>query len=115
MIGLPVGIGSIRCGDNRFIVRRFRCLRLRRAHASRGKCRKHEKQADSVRMAVRKDAVLKSEKLDAEQKGAMTAGLGRMERGEIARLLTPEQKKEVLKKAHAAQAAAGKEKQQSSQ
>jgi Spy/CpxP family protein refolding chaperone len=67
------------------------------------------------RMALRKDAVLKSEMLDAEQKGAMTAGLGRMERGEIARLLTPEQKKEVLKKAHAAQVAAGNEKQQSSQ
>ncbi len=67
------------------------------------------------RMALRKDVVVKSEKLDAEQKAAMIAGLGRMERGEIARLLTPEQKKEVLKNAHAAQAAAGKEKQQSSQ
>lgn len=67
------------------------------------------------RMALRRDVVLKSEKLDAEQKGAMIAGLGRMERGETARLLTPEQKKEVLKKAHAAQVAAGKEKQPSSQ
>jgi len=67
------------------------------------------------RMATRKDVVIKSEKLDAEQKGAMIAGLGRMERGEIVKLLTPEQQKQILKKAHAAKAAAGTEKQQSEQ
>ena len=49
-------------------------------------------------MALRKDAVIKSEKLNANQKEAMIAGLGRMERGEIVKLLTPEQQREVLKK-----------------
>ena len=56
------------------------------------------------RMATRKDVVVKSEKLDADQKEAMIAGLGRMERGEIAKLLTPEQQKEVLKRVRAGQA-----------
>ena len=67
------------------------------------------------RMAARKDVVLKSETLHADQKDAMIAGLGRMERGEIIKLLTPEQQKEVLKKARAAQAAAREDKKQSSQ
>jgi hypothetical protein len=49
-------------------------------------------------MTMRKDAVIKSDKLNAEQKEAMVAGLGRMERGQIVKLLTPEQLKEVLKK-----------------
>jgi hypothetical protein len=66
------------------------------------------------RMAARKEVVVKSEKLVADQKDAMIAGLGRMERGEIARLLTPEQQKEILK-ARAAQAAAPAEKKRSSQ
>ena len=52
-------------------------------------------------MALRKDAMIKSDKLDANQKEAMIAGLGRMERGEIAKLLTPEQQREVLKKVRA--------------
>ena len=65
------------------------------------------------RMAARKDVVLKSETLHADQKDAMIAGLGRMERGEIIKLLTPEQQKEVLKKARAAQAAAREDKKQS--
>jgi Spy/CpxP family protein refolding chaperone len=65
------------------------------------------------RMAARKDVVLKSERLQSDQKDAMIAGLGRMERGEIVKLLTPEQKKEVLR-AHAAQAAASAEKKRSS-
>ena len=55
------------------------------------------------RIATRKDVVVKSEKLDADQKEAMIAGLGRMERGEIAKLLTPEQQKEVLKRVRAGQ------------
>jgi hypothetical protein len=56
------------------------------------------------RLAIRKEAVVKSEKLDPEQKDAMIAGLGRIERGEIVKLLTAEQQREVLKKAHAGQA-----------
>ena len=66
------------------------------------------------RMAARKEVVVKSEKLVADQKDAMIAGLGRMERGEIVRLLTPEQQKEILK-ARAAQAAAPAEKKRTSQ
>ena len=65
------------------------------------------------RMVTRKDVVIKSEKLNSDQKGAMIAGLGRMERGEIAKLLTPEQQREVLKKARAVQAGAQEEKKQS--
>jgi hypothetical protein len=65
------------------------------------------------RMATRKDVVIKSETLHADQKDAMIAGLGRMERGEIVKLLTPEQQKEVLKKVHAGQGAAQDEKKQS--
>ena len=67
------------------------------------------------RMASRKDVVVKSRTLQADQKDAMVAGLGRMERGEIIKLLTPEQQKEVLKKARSAQAAAREDKKQSSQ
>jgi hypothetical protein len=65
------------------------------------------------RMSTRKDVVIKSEKLNAEQKDAMMAGLGRMERGEIVKLLTPEQQREVLKKVRAAQASAQEGKKQS--
>jgi hypothetical protein len=57
------------------------------------------------RIATRKDVVVKSETLSADQKEAMIAGLGRMERGEIVKQLTPEQQREVLKKVHAGQAA----------
>ena len=57
-------------------------------------------------MAIRKDAVLNSDQLNANQKEAMIAGLGRMERGEIVKLLTPEQQREVLKKVRTAGAAA---------
>jgi Spy/CpxP family protein refolding chaperone len=67
------------------------------------------------RMAARRDVVVKSETLNADQKGAMIAGLGRMERGEIVKLLTPEQQREVLKKERAGQAAAREDKKQSSQ
>ena len=66
-------------------------------------------------IATRKDVVVKSEKLDADQKEAMIAGLGRMERGEIAKLLTPEQQKEVLKRVRAGQAVAQGNKQSPSQ
>jgi hypothetical protein len=65
-------------------------------------------------MAIRKDAVIKSDQLNAEQKEAMIAGLGRMERGQIVKLLTPEQQREVLKKARAGQPAAqGEDKRRS--
>jgi Spy/CpxP family protein refolding chaperone len=64
------------------------------------------------RLAMRKDVVIKSEKLNVDQKDAMIAGLGRMERGEIVKLLTPEQQKDVLKKAHAGQGAARDENKQ---
>jgi hypothetical protein len=60
-------------------------------------------------MAIRKDAVIKSDKLNAEQKEAMVAGLGRMERGQIVKLLTPEQLKEVLKKVRSGHEAAEEE------
>ena len=63
------------------------------------------------RIAMRKDVVAKSETLSADQKEAMIAGLGRMERGEIVKQLTPEQQREVLKKGHAGQAAAQGNKQ----
>ena len=65
-------------------------------------------------MAIRKDAVIKSDQLNAEQKEAMIAGLGRMERGQIVKLLTPEQQREVLKKVRAGQPAAqGEDKRRS--
>jgi hypothetical protein len=60
-------------------------------------------------MATRKDAVIKSDKLNADQKEAMVAGLGRMERGQIVKLLTPEQQTEVLKKVRAEHAGTQKE------
>jgi hypothetical protein len=60
-------------------------------------------------MAMRKDAVIKSDKLNAEQKEAMIAGLGRMERGQIVKLLTPEQQREVLTKVRAGHAGAQEE------
>jgi Spy/CpxP family protein refolding chaperone len=61
------------------------------------------------RIATRKDAVVKSEKLDADQKEAMIAGLGRMERGEIVKLLTPEQQRQVLNRVRSGHAAAQEE------
>lgn len=72
-------------------------------------------QVDEIhrRMTARKEGVAKSTDLKSDQKDAMIAGLGRMERGEIVKLLTPEQKKEVLR-AHAAQVAASAEKKRSS-
>lgn len=47
------------------------------------------------------DLVAKDEKLDADQKGAMIEGYERMERGQVFKVLTPEQQTEVRKKAHA--------------
>jgi Spy/CpxP family protein refolding chaperone len=56
-------------------------------------------------MKSRIDIVTKDEKLDADQKGAMIEGYERMERGQVFRVLTPEQQAEVRKKAHARNAA----------
>jgi Spy/CpxP family protein refolding chaperone len=62
------------------------------------------------------DAVVKDEKLDTEQKGAMLGGLRRMERGQVFKVLTPEQQKEVGKRVlirRAAEQEENKKKQQS--
>lgn len=56
-------------------------------------------------MKSRKDTVAKDEKLSAEQKGAMLDGYRRMERGEILKVLTPEQLTEVRKRVLARRAA----------
>lgn len=53
----------------------------------------------------RMDAVANDEKLDKEQKEAMTDGYRRMENGEIFKVLTPEQQAEVRKRVHALRAA----------
>jgi len=46
------------------------------------------------------DAVNKDEKLNADQKGAFIEGYERMERGQVFKVLTAEQQKEVREKAH---------------
>ena len=46
-------------------------------------------------MKSRRDAVVKDEKLTAEQRDAMLEGYRRMERGQVFKLLTPEQQREV--------------------
>lgn len=51
------------------------------------------------------DLVAKDDKLDAEQKQAMLQGYHRLEAGEIFKILTPEQQKEVRKKVATARAA----------
>jgi Spy/CpxP family protein refolding chaperone len=47
---------------------------------------------------MRRDSVLKDEKLSPEQRDAMLQGLERIERGQIFRALTPEQQAEVRKR-----------------
>jgi hypothetical protein len=47
---------------------------------------------------MRKDSVLKDEKLSPEQRDAMLQGLERIEHGQIFRALTPEQQAEVRKR-----------------
>ena len=51
------------------------------------------------------DLVVKDNKLDAEQKQAMLQGFQRLEAGEIFKILTPDQQKEVRKKMAAQRAA----------
>jgi Spy/CpxP family protein refolding chaperone len=50
---------------------------------------------------LRIDAALKDQKLDTEQRDAMTEGFRRMERGQVFRVLTPEQQKGVRQKIQA--------------
>ena len=62
-------------------------------------------------MKTRRDAVVKDEKLTADQRDAMLEGYERMERGQVFELLTAEQRKEVREKIrarHAAEQAAQK-------
>ena len=54
---------------------------------------------------ARLDAVAKDEKLTPDQKEAMLEGFRRMERGEIFKILTPEQQKEVRERVKARRAA----------
>ena len=54
----------------------------------------------------RREAVIKAEKLTADQKDAMLSGYTRIEYGEIFKVLTPDQQREVQKKARARKAAA---------
>lgn len=55
-------------------------------------------------MKLRRDAVVNDQKLDAEQRGSMLAGLRRMENGQIFKLLTPEQQTEVRERVRAQRA-----------
>ncbi len=54
------------------------------------------------------DAVVKSEQLSPEQKGAMLQGYAHMERGRVYKVLRPDQQSEVRKKALARRAEAHK-------
>jgi Spy/CpxP family protein refolding chaperone len=65
-------------------------------------------------MKPRIEAVVKDQKLTPEQRDAMLDGYDRMERGQIYRVLTPEQQKEVRDKARARHAAEQAEKKKQS-
>jgi Spy/CpxP family protein refolding chaperone len=56
-------------------------------------------------MKSRLDAVVKDEKLTAEQRDAMLAGYQRMERSQVFKVLTTQQQKEVLQRMRARRAA----------
>jgi len=56
-------------------------------------------------MKTRRDAVVKDEKLTADQRDAMLEGYERMERGQVFKLLTTEQRKEVRERIRARHAA----------
>jgi Spy/CpxP family protein refolding chaperone len=60
------------------------------------------------------DLVVKDDKLDSEQKQAMLQGFRRLEAGEIFKVLTPEQQKEVRKRL-TAQRAAGQQQRKAQQ
>src|ERR1700687_649693 len=61
-------------------------------------------------MKSRMDAVVKDEKLSAEQKDAMLEGYRRMERGQVFKVLTSAQQKEILNRVRARRAAEQEEK-----
>jgi hypothetical protein len=68
----------------------------------------HQKaQIDQVHQSIktRRDAVVKDEKLTADQRNAMLEGYERMERGQVFELLTTEQRKEVRERIRARRAA----------
>jgi Spy/CpxP family protein refolding chaperone len=56
-------------------------------------------------MKRRRDAMVKDEKLTADQRDAMLEGYERMERGQVFELLTTEQRKEVRERIRARHAA----------
>lgn len=64
---------------------------------------------------ARLDTVIKDDKLSPEQKGAMLLGFQHMERGEVYKVLTPEQQVEVRKRILARHAAAREEQQEKNQ
>ena len=68
----------------------------------------HQKaQIDQVHQSMKtsRDAVVKDEKLTADQRNAMLEGYERMERGQVFELLTTEQRKEVRERIRARRAA----------
>ncbi len=64
---------------------------------------------------ARMDAVIKDKKLSPEQKGAMLQGYHHMERGEVYKVLTPEQQTEVRKRVLTRREAAQKEQEKGKQ
>lgn len=71
---------------------------------------------DEIRQKTksRLDAVVKDEKLDGDQKGAMLVGYRRMENGQIFNLLTPEQRIVVRERIRAQRLAGREEKKKQS-
>jgi len=65
-------------------------------------------------LKVRMDAVVKDEKLAAEQRDAMVEGYQRMERSQVFKVLTTQQQKEVLKRVRARHAAEQEEQKKQS-
>jgi hypothetical protein len=68
-------------------------------------------QIDQIHQDVksRRDAVVKNEKLTAEQKDGMLAGYRRSERSQVYKVLNSQQRKEVLRRIRARQAAQNKQ------
>jgi Spy/CpxP family protein refolding chaperone len=64
---------------------------------------------------ARMDAVIKDEKLSADQKGAMLQGFQHMQRGEVYKVLTPDQQTEVRKRILARRTEAKKEQDKTKQ
>jgi len=64
---------------------------------------------------LRRDAVVKDQKLSPEQREAMLQGLQRIERGQVYKVLTPQQQTEVRKRIIARQMAARSEQEKTRQ